>query len=50
MNDMVYMILTMAFGACLHRLFQMIVADMGGMPRMPRRGDEDEKTREVKSA
>lgn len=45
MNDAVNLFLAMALGACLHMFIQWIVEDMGGMPRMPRRGDDDEKTK-----
>lgn len=45
MNDVVNLILTMALGACMSQLIQMWFADMGGMPKMPRRGDENQKTK-----
>lgn len=43
--DIVNVLLAMALGACLLMLFQWIAQDMGGMPKMPRRADGDQKTK-----
>lgn len=45
MNDAVNLFLAMAFGDCWCLFVQMIIRDIGGMPRMPRRGDKDEKSK-----
>jgi hypothetical protein len=40
--DVVNVLMAMALGACLHMLFQWIIGDMGGMPRIPRKKDRDD--------